>query len=279
MQVKTNFADYCPLILDEDVLSINSSVVIKGQRLYDVTTGALHCLRPEGMPIVQKLFEKVPFSQLKQTAVESDIRQPQLRDLLGFLNLVGCLSRSRSMTGQIKSSVRQLRVRRRYKPLYKRTDASLTCIAWQTILVCLPLIVASVLVCSLMLLAGASLSAVLKLGTIWNVLLVGSIYAHEVAHYAVLRHESIRSDVIRHGLRIGLLHRSLDPMTEAILALAGPACGLLSCLTGVIICEVSNFSTGVFLASVVGCLHLASLLPWYGDGTNLRLAVHQWRRA
>jgi hypothetical protein len=119
----------------------------------------------------------------------------------------------------------------------------------------------------------------LRLIVAWNVLLVGSIFMHETAHYVVLQSESIHSDVVRRGLRIGLLHRDLNPTTEVILALAGPSAGLLSCAVGVMVSQALGFRAGIFLGGAISVLHLGSLLPWYGDGANLRLALHQWRRA
>lgn len=271
--MKSNFAGYCPLLLDGDILALNPDLVVRGQRIYDGTTGALHCLRPEGEMVMNQLAQKTTFKQLRQNSTELGVHQPQLADLLGFLNLIGCIKRDRPWATRPRGVAIRIRHWHAHKPLYKRTRASLASLAAQTLFVCWPIVLASMVVSTLM--AGAGIlpsRAALGMSALWSALLIISIYLHEVAHFAVLRAEDIPADTIRHGMRIGLLHRSLDPATEIFLALAGPVSGAACSALGFIVCRAFDLAVSPAIFVVIALLHLCSLLPWYGDGVNLRFA-------
>jgi hypothetical protein len=275
VQIKTSFTRYCPTFLDEDRLSINPNLAFKGLRIYDSTTGALHCLRPEGVVFMSQLAAKTTFSQLKQSATEAGIRPPQLADLLGFLNLIGGLSHYRPVFLRPKGLVYRLLIWRAHTPFYKRKHASLSSLAAQILIVCLPITVSSAILGTLLTLAGVlSLRSVVEIVLTWNAILVTSIYLHEAAHLAILLYEAVPADIMRHGLRVGLLHRSLDPTSEIRLASAGPISGLVSCALAFSACKALGLPTNLVMIVLVGLIHLGSFLPWYGDGASLRLALH-----
>jgi hypothetical protein len=276
-----NFASYCPHLLDGDHLTLTDRLNVQGQRLYDSTIGALHCVEPQGARLMQALQGGCSFASLHDISRKEGIDDLQLSSLLGFLNLTGGLARHRSARGQVqavKRSALGVLAGVHYKPLYIRKKATHLSIALQ------------LLGASRWVLAPAAGTAALaafggllrpsfagSIFTIWATLFLVSTYLHELAHYYLLRKHRMPADIIRHGLRCGLLHRQLPASQEIATALAGPAVGVLLCLASAIWCTWSNNPLAAFICGASALIHLLSLTPWYGDGLSLRAGLRRLR--
>jgi len=101
-------------------------------------------------------------------------------------------------------------------------------------------------------------------------LFVTSIYIHELAHTYVLRFANIKTDVMQLRLRLGVMHRKASRKVELYCAVAGPSAGIGLCIPGMFYGLTRHVLVIWAASAAIAIIHLAGLLPLYGDGASIR---------
>jgi hypothetical protein len=200
------------------------------------------------------------------------LEDAQLYELLGFLNMIGALERSRSIRDWVRMGSHGLWFLgfvSRFAALGYRRPANLKNIVLLTCKACTPVIAAVLVVGAAYYLLGiSSMVTVVLFGLLSLAIFIGSVTVHEVGHAVILWRAGITCSVMRSGMRIGLLHRGVERALERKAALAGP----LTASLPLFIIAVIAFAYVPLIAvacAAIGTFHLASLLPWYGDGISI----------
>jgi len=274
VSVATSFTQYCPLLLGSDVLSLSPSFLLHGKLLRDVPIGATHKLRPPGDVILSALQYGITFGSLCGLAEELGITEPQLIETLGFLNRTGALRRRRTLQGWLaamRHTVLHASIGTFNPALSWRQRLSYKSLAYATLRATWPVTSLGLLVAVIAIASGV-ISTITGLYAIGYALplFVSSIYVHELAHTYVLRLANIKTDVMQLRLRLSVMHRQASRKIEFYCAIAGPSAGVVLCVPGAIYGFTRHILV-IWLASVViAFVHLAGLLPLYGDGASLR---------
>lgn len=266
------FANYCPLLIESDLLSLSQGLRIGGQHLHDKSLGAAHLVQPEGQVLLAKLESgEVTYASLLQSSKYTN-------ELLGFLNMIGGLRRRRSARGWIAAvgrSANLLALIETHTSLAWRRPTSAYCLLVALLRASWPVIAGAGGVYILAVGGGiikGSVAAPLLLFA--NLTFIVSLYAHEAAHLFVLRLHKAHTEIIQRGLRLGILHRKLSPEVELHSAVAGPLAGCMSCLATSLAMFTTRHNSYTLVAALLAAFHLLSFLPWYGDGESLARA---WR--
>lgn len=275
MPVTATFAANCPLLVESDVLSLSPTLQLEGNALHDQTLGAHHQLHAKAIRLLKILSES------ESTYAALLAREKRANEVLGFLNIIGAIERKRTYNGHIQA----LRAR-----LYALLTGS-----WPAALahrqtysypaLCMAIIKASapVLLASLavgVLAASADYigsDRIISLFVSTSVVFVSSLFVHEAVHTLFIRHAGYQINIIRRGMRLGLLHRKLTPAYEIYSALSGPLAGAALCFVAAWLAwAYGHRLSGITLLASALC-HMLSLLPWYGDGASLRTALGSHR--
>ena len=242
--------------------------------LTDMSLGIRHTVQTDGVVLLRLLSSGTMYRTLQKEASAHDISEAELCELLGFLNAIGGLVRKRDTKTYgraIYERVTFMLLRIKFTPLSWRRPVSNSWLAFGIIRACGLVIISTAAVGIL-----ASASGLLGIGRTAVVSLFGlgvfliSLYAHEWTHCLYIKNHRTACVLLQRGMRFGILHQPLDAATEIKSALAGPATGWV---TGVIAGALAlGFGQPVLavLAGCIACFHIASLLPWYGDGASLK---------
>ena len=103
--------------------------------------------------------------------------------------------------------------------------------------------------------------------------LVVSIYIHEMGHVAELRRLHIDASapffIPGLGALVRLRQRVDDPVTDALIGLAGPIYGLAAGVVAAIVAMITQSHTWFAIAQLTGYLNLFNLIPiWQLDGSR-----------
>jgi hypothetical protein len=279
--VVTPFARHYPFLLEGDTLSLSSGFTMKGAILYDVPLKAMHHIRPPGEKIIQALREGCSCNDLRRIAKDSSVTDQQLNELLGFLNMIGGLRYTRNLAQhanamRIKSI--HLLFGTRYRPLAWRQPASPGWLLVGVLRATWPVIFASVVVGTVAASAGLlPVYTVFGLGIFGVLTFLCSLIIHELAHVSIARKYAARPHILQAGLRLGIIHRRLQPREEAQSSLAGPLAGSGVGLLAAIPAMAAGADSYALLGGAISLFHSLSLLPWYGDGISFHKALRQLR--
>jgi hypothetical protein len=271
------YSKYCPFLLESDTLSLSKEFHLQTAGLKDGTLGITHDVVSPGEHILLLLETGTELRQIQAVAIAYGIRDTQLAELFGFLNLVGALKYKRQLPGRLHASVLKLRdlcLSIFHSPFSWRRPSSLGALLLGIFRATLPLSIATLAVSFLFMYAGvpAHSTAAVGIG-----LFLGSLGLHEATHIAVARHFGRKTALLQRGLRLGVIHPRLPVRGEILSALAGPLAGIVCCLAVGIVLYISGQRLLAFLCGTISLFHLSSLLPWYGDGASLRAARREAR--
>jgi len=273
----------CPLLLQSDMIRLHRTLQIENIAIVDAVLGATHQALPTAVPLLQLLKRGTTYRELLLAAHRSGCSTAQLRELLGFLQISGGIERYRQLhtwPEAILYSIRAACIGIREPALAHRYKAT-------PIRLLLSILSATRSV----ILLSAILALALSVASQWDTnlsaytyayalsLFIGSIYVHEAGHLIVLQRYRTPTVMIRQGLRIGLLHQKLDAQKELCISFVGPIAGSIACLAIAAICYGFDIRIFTGIALAIGCVHLCSLLPWYGDGKSVRAARREKRSA
>lgn len=282
MQVAPAIAKHCPFLMESDILSLSPGFRLNcsNNTLEDTALGVAHQLQPQAHALVIVLVRGLAVAELRNLAVVVSVKDLQLTELLGALNITGGLLRSRAARAWPKAPFIQLShllMGIMYSRLSWRRPGTPANVFVGVARASLPVSISAALVGSFMVGSGT-----VSLGT--GALAVGfglavfllSIFLHELVHILLARRGGAQTAVLQRGMRLGILHRTLPPHIEIRSALAGPAVGLGTGLVAAS-CVFALSPTLGLLGCSIGLFHLGGLLPWYGDGISLRRARQQRR--
>ena len=102
----------------------------------------------------------------------------------------------------------------------------------------------------------------------FNITVIASLSLHEYVHSRFAHAQKYRV-LIRRGLRIGILHKSLSPLSELLSSLLGPLCGALLSYGISLGASLVVGSEAIVVGYVCMAFHFSSWLPFYGDGKQL----------
>jgi Zn-dependent protease len=103
--------------------------------------------------------------------------------------------------------------------------------------------------------------------------IAGSIYIHEMGHVAMLRKLGIQAGaplfIPGVGALVMLKERVTDPITDALIGLAGPVYGLGAAVAAWLVYQVTGTPIWLAIAELTGFLNLFNLIPiWQLDGAR-----------
>lgn len=279
--VRTAYTRHCPFILESDVLSLSSDFITRANAsiLYDQRLGASHTIHAPGNHLIAALAAGSQHGALQAVAQKHDVSDIQLCELLGFTNSIGALHFARRSTKQRVQAIRlqltHLAMGVRYAVRVWRQPATALAITAAAARACMPIAVAALLVGAFFVSSGlfapAETAGVILYGVSGFIV---SITLHEAAHVRIIRRGS-SSVVLQHGLRMGIVHRTLAPTVEILSACIGPAAGMLWCALMAIVTIAFGFAMLGVLAICMALFHTMSFLPWYGDGHSIREALRK----
>lgn len=275
------FTRHYPFLLESDVLSLSLGFAIRDGILYDIPLKAKHHLREPGEKIILSLIATSTYGNLSETARAHGATDKQCYELLGFLNMIGAIRCVRSPTQKIRALYAQgthLLLGTLYAPHSWRRTPAPTIVALGILRAMRPVIVATTATVSLAI-AGNIVSAdlALSLGAFGLLLFISSLFVHEMTHIVIARHHSAQPQLIQSGLRLGIVHRKLQPAAEVLSSLAGPLTGSAICFLAAFLALNVGLNLPALLGIIVGLFHAFSLLPWYGDGASLSKALREKR--
>ena len=102
----------------------------------------------------------------------------------------------------------------------------------------------------------------------FNITVIASLSLHEYVH-SRFAHAQKHRVLIRRGLRIGILHKSLSPLSELLSSLLGPLGGAFLSYGIALGASWVVGSEAIVVGYVCMAFHFSSWLPFYGDGKQL----------
>jgi hypothetical protein len=245
--------------------------------LYDTQLGAKHTVHPCGKHLAVALSAGTTWQRLRSISEEQHITPGQLHDLLGALNTLGALQRTRTFTQLLRArgtEAHHLLYGIRYAPLTWRSTASAHTLATAVCRATWPLGAITIGVCCLAIGSGlATGGTVVSLASLGLSLSWLSLFVHEIAHVQLIKLRIQSPIILQRGLRIGIVHAPLGRPLEVTTALTGPACGIACCWLASLPYTLTGHRATAWLCIGVGLFHLGSLLPSYGDGATLITAI------
>jgi len=279
--VAARFARDCPFLLESDQLSLSRDFAVQKNGLADIPMGAVHQVRTPGRALLLALGNTTTYAHVADLAGRQGISDGQLCELLGFLNTIGALERRRTPAGHCRAAGMQcihLLLGTRYVPMTWRRVPTWPTLVLGTLRATWPVTVATTAVCVLAVGGGLlSLRTGLSIGSGGIGAFIGSLFVHEVMHVVVARRSNTEPHILQLGMRLGIIHQSLQPKAEALSALAGPSAGCIVCIVAAAICSLADLDPVAIVLAAVACFHVGSLLPWYGDGASLYKALRRRR--
>lgn len=276
MSIAPSLVRRCPLLLESDHLSLSKDLCLRGGALYDAPIAVRHPIQQPGPQLIACLKKGVTFQELERVSQLLGATTIQLNELLSFLNTIGALHRKRTFSGKLQA-FRLLIIHAvfglRAKPLTWRRPAGMSTVFTGVLRAIWPIVVAFAALSGVVILADLLPTGVCLIIGIFSLgSFVFSLWVHEMAHIAVIRHYRIQPQVLQHGLHLGIIHCTLPPKGEVISSLMGPLSGMGACtaLTTLLSIQSSNYWLP---GTIVASFHLFSLLPWYGDGASLYKAL------
>lgn len=266
------------LFLESDKLSLSNEFILNKEILTDICLGAKHQLSPRAVVAIL-LFSSRNYGKWSKSC---SLDGAETSELLAFLDKIGALEVHRKKLDQLKflfirmawlvNGVKAI------EPTYRR-KATLSTILLATLrstkllwLSWLPLLVLAYGTGAFDFGRFAGITGFSLLAIITGIVI------HEYSHVYVSYLRNTPSSVIQQGLRLGVLHLPLRKRDELISAIIGPVSGMLvSVLLGIAgtVVDPQLLTFG----ALAGALHIASWLPWYGDGMTITKLIRKEQNA
>lgn len=269
----------CPLLAQDDIIRLHSSVRHANATLTDETTDITHVFHRTARPTLTALSHGTTVAQLYEHP--GTLQPTQITELLGFCNIMGALEIYRSRSSRAKLLLaywQNFFMGITHASQTRRYQANLPGIYIAVVRACQPLIAASVAVSVLAGIAVQSKVSTVLTVCLWCLLMfVGSIIAHEYGHVRALRRSGVAAVVLQRKSHILLLHAKAS--NETVVALAGPISGCIFvaiCWLGLSLMQVAYITPVAFCIALTHCL---SLTPFYADGKSLPYyqRLSRWR--
>lgn len=265
-----SYSQACPYIHYSDRITLHPDFTIRGTSLADKPLGAQHAIHANGTKVLRALSEGLRYDQLQAIASRSHLDGSDVSQIMGFLNTAGAIQYRQSAYGRLAAMYQQLMARFigvSYALKVRRQPPSLRGLLGATLHASSPVIFISTLVAGAVTLGGlhniVDTTLVLSYG---QILFIASLLAHEYGHWAELRRHHQPFVLTSTLLRLGIVHKKLTPPQEIAVAIRGPIYGCAIACIGILGMIMYGKPILALLSCVVCCVHLGSLLPWYGDG-------------
>jgi hypothetical protein len=266
MSLDARMIRQAPRLAPGDIITLHGDLHVEGSMVFDSAFKARHIFTEQAATLLSAIAHGANRQHLDRLAKEQAISVSQVRELLGFLNYIGALRRTRH------APYTAVAVRTRSSRLNKRFAASLwgviggTCQAIRLVWIALAGMLGILL-----------WQNIVSPSTVWVIIacvvtFVGSLIAHEMAHLIALRMLHQPAVLVQGRLYLSIVRRKLARNQELIIAYVGPLAGM--CLAAL----VTILFTSAAMAPAAGCclaicgLHFLSLTPLSGDGKNIREA-------
>lgn len=262
-------------MLPNDFVTLDPGLRYIDTAIVDEIIGVHHMLHRSSSRVMRALVRGVPYQNLY--SLDHRLADIQVRDLLGFLNILGGLHVRRSRQSSLRALrdvIRHMLFGIIYVPLAKRYTDTFTSVSLAAMRACKRVFIASGIVTALACTAGFSTSTALPLLYGVGVGIFGaSVIIHEWAHVLCVRFAGMRAVILQRGSHIQVLHRQLDRKTEIISACIGPLAGASIAIAAGVVAFACNRPSVSSIAGLIAITHLLSLLPWYADGKSLLRAL------
>lgn len=257
---------------ESDILSLSAGLRINGKVLADDATGRHHVMEPRAAELISLLAKGVQGDVWLRQAKDLKITGNELEEILIFLNTIAGLSIQRGKMfdrRRFDYRVRAILYRLPTRAQSSRGGADFGGILTMAIRASLPVTLASFLVSFLVYGTGLlDLRIISALYVQFNITVIASLSLHEYVH-SHFAHAQKHRVLIRRGLRIGILHRSLSPRSELLSSLLGPLSGALLSYGIALGASLIVGSEAIVVGYVCMAFHFSSWLPFYGDGKQL----------
>jgi hypothetical protein len=257
-------------------MSLSRDFKVAADTLHDIPLGIRHKLHGPAASLLHAMQSSITFSELLKKATASGVTRQALTELVGFLNTIGALELRRNANAHIRAAFAEIhtfvQTGVRYPRLTERHAFSARTLALSIIRTCKWVLVACTTVGLFFTWAIGTPIAIVTGLILYSLLtLLCSTFVHEYAHYVVLAHDAMPVIIIRRGMRLGLIHqiRTLSSRTEMHSAIAGPVAGTCFGLLSLSLVLTFSLFWLAIASAVIVVIHLAGLLPWYGDGQTI----------
>lgn len=259
-------------------MSLSNEFILNNESLADQCLGAKHQLSPRAVDAIL-LFSATSYEEWTKSCA---LGSAEANELLAFLDKIGALRVHRTRSNLLKFQLARLAWLlngvKAIEPTYRRKAAFLS------ILVATLRSTKLLWLSWLPLLVLAYGSGAFDFGrfagiTSFSLLaIITGIVVHEYSHVFVANLRNTPSSVIQQGLRLGVLHLPLRKRDELLSAIIGPLTGMyvsvLMGLAGTLV-DPQLLTFG----ALAGSLHIASWLPWYGDGVTITKLLRKKQNA
>lgn len=265
-----------PLLLATDWLRLHPDFVVEKTTLHDQGIGIRHDLKSKGRIFCRYLQEWRALSAVHTFCTKHNISENEMNDSLTLLHSIGALEQKHASFWQFATiRLRHFMYGVRFAaPVWRQPATPYTIFIG---VFRASHIVISALLGLFVLMCLAGLCTIQTAGIIFvytTGLLIVSIYLHELAHFVCLpNHQHVR--FLQQGMRCGLTHKPVQDTRALWVTLSGSTTGFFVCMLTACVATVIAQPVATLIALCISLIHVCALLPWYGDGRNLRSFVQK----
>ena len=262
------------LFLESDLLSLAPGLSVKDGCLADAAVTAKHRLHPLAAAGLLRLGQgETPAGEWVSYLGSLGMGPAEAREIFSFLQLIGGIGLRRGWRGKaamLGRSFGMLAAAGTFPSPASRSAAGLRGIASAALAAIVPLLLSVPLALAALYAAGFALRPAAWEACCALAALYLGVTAHEYSHAAALRASHPELACLRRGMKLAILHPPLPAKREAASAVLGPLAGIAaSCLVPALLVPLTGASAALLTGVSLSLLHLASLLPFYGDGRAL----------
>lgn len=261
------------LVKESDIISLSPDFIVNKTFITDTANGAIHSISNKAYIAVMHITHQRKIDEWMWYMKQKHIADKQIYDLLFQLNNVGALKIRRSIVSRFHFFIQRIKYGVRgvhLQTLCTRESANIKGLC-KIVGVALAPVGIIVLITSIVEYgANFNQSMYLITNSIFLIVLFLSTVLHEYVHIFLARNYSTNVTLIRKGLRLGVLHRTLPASNEITSVIAGPVTGFLFsvCMSYILFYYFDLLYPALFSVAV-GIFHICSWLPNSGDGKVL----------
>lgn len=263
-----------PLLVESDLVSLSTELVVEDGLLIDKTLGARHELSAVAREAIMQIETSLRFDRWATSMTALGLSGAQQTEIVQFLNHIGGLRVTRSWSARLEIFITRLQV--------ALVGGKSAAVSWRRCASPSALVVATLRamtgLASLSLIAavlcwGTGLSSLVDAIQVLSgglLIIWASTLAHEFTHVAITSATGKQGAVMQQGMRLGILHPPLSTPAELASTLTGPLVGAAVAICGAVMFSALGLSPLLsWVGMAVAGFHGLSILPWYGDGLSL----------